>query len=384
MDEIRTDIAIIGGGIAGITSALSLAGMGYSIVVVEKDSILGGHAAQWACMSTDICAKCAACTVEKDIEAICKHPLIKIITQAEVSSFAGSKGSFSISLLTHNDKISELSKGSGKTDLQQIDIFCSEILLAFGFREFDATRKVMLSYKRIPEVITIKDIDDALKKDQLDLLLPKTNERTRFAFIMCVGSRDRVNGNDYCSQFCGKTSVRLINRLKYLKPEYVFDMYYIDLQIMCKEFCSFYNTMQETVTFYQGLPAEVLDGPEKGTVKLFAVNTKTGNFEERIYNRVVLAIGMSPHEDNSKLSEIFGIPLNEFGFFEHSHSNGAFCTSREGIYLAGACAGPTDINSTRMQALSAVYHIASDLRGIVPQARSQMNQKEESELVCKK
>lgn len=384
MNTMRSDVTIIGGGIAGTTSALALANMGYNVCIVEKERVLGGHASQWACMATESCAKCAACTVERDLEAVCKHPYIKIFTQAEVLDFTGSKGAFSVTLSAYSDNKDKTFKDRNKTAESQIVISCSEVLLAFGFKEFDATRKVMLSYKRIPEVITIKDIDDALKKDRLHTLLPNAAGRTRFAFIMCVGSRDRVNGNDYCSQFCGKTSVRLINRLKHLNSEYLFDMYYIDLQIMCKEFCSFFNTMQETVTFYQGLPAEVLDGPEKGTVKIFAANTETGNFEERIYDRVVLAIGMSPHEDNRRLSKLFGIPLNEFGFFEHSHENGAYCTSKDGMFLAGACAGPTDINGSRMQALSAVYHIMSDLKRIASEGQPEKDGKEEKGVVCKR
>jgi heterodisulfide reductase subunit A len=380
---MSTDVIVVGGGIAGITSALAMANMGYNIVLVEQESTLGGHAAQWACMATDTCAKCSACTIERDIAAVCNHPHIKIITQAKIETFTGSKGAFSITLVMYNDYKDKSSTVNNETAENNLIITSSEVLLTFGFKEYDAARKVMLSYKRIPEVITIKDVDDALKKDRLSTILPDTHGKARFAFIMCVGSRDRMNGNDYCSQYCGKTSVRLINRLKYLKPEYVFDMYYIDLQIMCKEFCSFYNTMQETVTFYQGLPAEVLDGPEKGTVKLFAVNKQTGNFEERIYDRVVLAIGMSPHEDNNRLSKLFGIPLNEFGFFEHSHDNGAYCTSKEGLYLAGACAGPTDINGSRMQALSAVYHIVSDLKEIASGEQPVEVSKEESGVVGK-
>ncbi|MGD9200646.1 MAG: FAD-dependent oxidoreductase [Chitinispirillia bacterium] len=384
METVRTDVTIVGGGIAGITSALAMANMGYTIVLVEKESALGGHAAQWACMATDTCAKCSACTIERDLEAVRNHPYIKIFTQVEIVNFTGSKGAFSLTLIIHNDKKGQSFTGRTDTEVNQMVISSSEVLLTLGFKEFDATRKVMLSYKRIPEVITIKDVDDAMKKDRLCTILPDPDGKGRFAFIMCVGSRDRMNGNDYCSQFCGKTSVRLINRLKYLKPEYVFDMYYIDLQIMCKDFCSFYSTMQETVTFYQGLPAEVLDGPEKGTVKLFAVNKKTGNFEERIYDRVVLAIGMSPHEDSNRLSKLFGIPLNEFGYLKHSHDNGAYCTSREGIYLAGACAGPTDINGSRMQALSAVHHIVSDLKEIASGEQPVEVSREESGAVCKR
>ncbi len=360
MKQIDAEVAIIGGGIAGLTSALSLADMGFRIVLVEKKENLGGHAAQWACMATDSCAKCSACTVEKNIESACNHPLIRIATKAEVSEFNGIKGDFSLKVLSSNGNDSHRIPQSENTN--QLTIKCKNVLLTSGFKEFDATRKVMLSYGRIPEVINIKDIDDALKRDQLENLFPDTMQNARIAFIMCVGSRDRMNGNDYCSQFCGKTSIRLINRLKYLKPRFTFDMYYIDLQIMCKEFCNFYNKMQKVVTFYQGLPAEVLDGPEKGTVKIYAANVRSGNFEERIYHRVVLAIGISPNQDNTRLSELTGIPLNEFGFFEHSHENGAYNSTKEGIYLAGASAGPTDITSTRMQALSASHHIALDLK----------------------
>ncbi len=355
-----TDIVVIGGGVAGLTTAFALAEMRFDVVLLERESELGGHAAQWACMATDTCGKCFACTIAKDISNVLNHPHIKVLTQVEVEEFNGEIGQFTLSISPALNKQQPLHHSIGPTlkPGEHISVNCASIMLATGFREFNAAQKVMLSYGRIPEVLTIKDVDLALKQDDISSIFPEKPITSKIGFIMCVGSRDRKNGSDYCSQFCGKTSVRLINRLKYLRPEYEFDMYYIDLQIMCKEFCTFYNKMQDAITFYQGIPAEVLNGAEKGTAKLYAHNPETGNFEERAYDRIVLAIGIAPEQANDKLANLMGISLNQFGFFEHSHYGGSFVTPIPGIYLAGASAGPVDINSSRLQALAAAQTIA--------------------------
>ncbi len=61
MGNVR--IAVVGGGIAGMSVAEALANLGIRVTLVERECLLGGHAAKWACMATDECARCSACLV---------------------------------------------------------------------------------------------------------------------------------------------------------------------------------------------------------------------------------------------------------------------------------------------------------------------------------
>jgi heterodisulfide reductase subunit A len=58
------DILILGGGIAGITAAIELAGMGIPSTILEKENRLGGQASTFSCKASEKCNKCFACVVD--------------------------------------------------------------------------------------------------------------------------------------------------------------------------------------------------------------------------------------------------------------------------------------------------------------------------------
>ena len=61
---ISKQVLVIGGGIAGLTVAKELSGMGTDLLLVEKGPFFGGHAAYLACKATDGCLQCNNCLVE--------------------------------------------------------------------------------------------------------------------------------------------------------------------------------------------------------------------------------------------------------------------------------------------------------------------------------
>ena len=86
MAELKPNVVVIGGGIAGMETAASLAEMGMKVLIVEREDKLGGQASQWACMATDACAKCSACLIEDTITRVSDNANIQILTHAELVS----------------------------------------------------------------------------------------------------------------------------------------------------------------------------------------------------------------------------------------------------------------------------------------------------------
>ena len=79
-DHPSKKVLIIGGGIAGLTSAWELAQLNFNVALVEKSPFLGGHAVQFCCKATEECQKCGACSVEKRLQEVTGEPAKTLIS----------------------------------------------------------------------------------------------------------------------------------------------------------------------------------------------------------------------------------------------------------------------------------------------------------------
>lgn len=353
MNEIMNRALVVGGGIAGMTAATALADLGTPVILLEQTSKLGGHAAHWACMATDECAHCSACLVQSQLSRVLGHPLIETIMGARIERVTGTAGDFKIQVLPMAPENSG-SAGLSEGRLKEKRIFrAGSIVLATGFEVYDPRENPLLGHGRLDGVWTLEELDHILQKDQLGAHFPQEKGPSRIAFIQCVGSRDRMQGREYCSQFCCRGTIRLVSRLRYLRPEIEATIFYIDLQIMSKEFQSFYQKARQGVRFIQGVPAELSRGGQEGTIRVYSVQQGGRKTEALEFDGVVLATGLLPNQAHAELSGAIKLSLNGFGFFENGESEVQVASSRAGIFLAGACAGPTDIQNSRKQALAA-------------------------------
>ncbi len=89
---INPDVLIVGGGIAGIHAALTLANTGKKVYLVEREPTIGGHMAQFD--KTFPTLDCAACILTPKMSNIKNHPNITLWTYSEVIEFSGFVGSF--------------------------------------------------------------------------------------------------------------------------------------------------------------------------------------------------------------------------------------------------------------------------------------------------
>ncbi len=95
--EIEKSCAILGGGIAGITLALSLARAGIKVYLIEKSPTLGGKVARWHRIHH--MGDCSICFISELISELTNEKNIKIFTNTEIENVSGEVGSFTISLI---------------------------------------------------------------------------------------------------------------------------------------------------------------------------------------------------------------------------------------------------------------------------------------------
>ncbi|SYZ73412.1 hypothetical protein TRIP_C21530 [Candidatus Zixiibacteriota bacterium] len=93
---ITRRVLIVGGGIAGIEAALQIADAGFEVVLVEKDSSIGGHMSRFD--KTFPTLDCAACILTPKMVSVGKHPNIRLMTWAEVDEVKGYVGNFKIKI----------------------------------------------------------------------------------------------------------------------------------------------------------------------------------------------------------------------------------------------------------------------------------------------
>ncbi len=238
-------IAIIGGGIAGLTVAKLLAGNGIDCTIIESSNTLGGRVRDWACMATDKCMRCFCCSVEDLVNYARTSEKVHVRTGWELANvFPSERGVRRANFKrigTSEEKIEEP----------------AALVIATGFRPYDPGEKILWGYGRTDGIFTLAEVDSLLREDKLPQF---TGDRDglRVAFFQCVGSRDLSSGGNYCSQYCCKVALRMALKLRHECPEIAVTLFYIDLQVAGKYAGTLFKAVEDKgVRLLQGVPGEI-------------------------------------------------------------------------------------------------------------------------------
>jgi heterodisulfide reductase subunit A len=88
---------VVGGGVAGIQSALDLANSGYEVILVERSPSIGGHMIQLS--ETFPTLDCSQCILTPKMVDVSKHPKITLMTYSEIQDVSGYVGNFKVKIL---------------------------------------------------------------------------------------------------------------------------------------------------------------------------------------------------------------------------------------------------------------------------------------------
>jgi heterodisulfide reductase subunit A len=94
--EVRKEVLVIGGGIAGIEAALTVAEGGNHVYLVEREATIGGHMARFD--KTFPTLDCSACILTPKMNAVGSHPNITLLTSCEVQDVSGFVGNFDVKI----------------------------------------------------------------------------------------------------------------------------------------------------------------------------------------------------------------------------------------------------------------------------------------------
>lgn len=325
-------VAVIGGGVAGLTLAAELARRGVDVFIVEKEAEAGGWATKFSCKATDKCQHCLACRGEQIKATANQNPHIKWLYQSKVTSFQRIDNGFKLEVLQ-----------TGVTN----NLLVEAVILAVGFTPFIPDRRGEFGYRRYLRVLTGIDLEEFLtaggRWPGLELGLQ------RIGFVQCVGSRDTVLGNGYCSQVCCQTAVRQAIVLRTFYPEAELNIFYLDLQGAVEDVNLTRQRCQEAgINLVRGIPSQVYNLPN-GRLGLKLERELLANVVSEPYDLIVLSCAMVPRIGLKELSQLFDWPLNDHGFLmnqTNQETNLNFQGPTPGIFAVGACRGPRNISQS--------------------------------------
>jgi len=334
-EEISKIILVIGGGVAGLTAAIESAKAGYDVVLVEKEKELGGFVAKMKahCEVKPPYQNLVPPVVDELIKEVENNDKIKVYKSATVVNISGAPGLYQVKI-----------KQAGK----EIEEKIGAIVLAAGFKPYDASKLENLGFGKIKNVITNVQFEEMAKKGEFKR--PSDGSPIKSVlFIQCAGQRDE-NHLPYCSGFCCLASLKHAKYIREADPEAKAFIIYDHMRTM-GIFENFYKVLQDDpgVFLTKGKVVEVSEGAD-GKVKVVVDETLMGEKLEIEVDVVVLAVGMVPvTAEESVLNLEYrqgpGLPELEL-FYGYADSNFVcfpYETRRTGIYAAGAVHQPMTI-----------------------------------------
>jgi heterodisulfide reductase subunit A-like polyferredoxin len=231
------------------------------------------------------------------------------------------------------------------------------VILAPGFRPYDARLKPEYGYGRYPNVLTSLEFErmlsatgpfDGKVKRPSDGAAPR-----KVAWIQCVGSRDASIGREYCSYVCCMYAAKQAIIAKEHDPGIEPTIFFIDFRAQGKGFDRYYERAEEDhgVRFVRSLISRVTQDPRTRNLEVdFADDA--GRIQAEEFELVILSVGLSPHPAARELAAVCGIETDAYGFAVTPPFH-MVSTTRPGVYTCGVFQSPKDIPETVCQASAA-------------------------------
>jgi heterodisulfide reductase subunit A len=345
---MSSKVMIVGGGVTGLGTALSLDGFGIETLLVEKDSVLGGRVRNYSKLFPDF--RSGSAIVHDLVARVEQSQRISRCTGTEVVDMQEKEGGYSVSLSNgeHHD--------------------VRAVVLTCGFDIFDAKRQAEYGYGIYPNVINALDLESLLDVNGSTagkLLRPSNGKPAhRIAIVFCVGSRNKKIGNPYCSRICCSYSTKQAIEIMERDPEASVTCFYMDIRTYGRGFEEMYHYAQELgVKYIRGRVSECAILPD-GDIQIRAENTLLGKPVQGIFDLVSLSVGMMPCADAERLAELFRVDRSEDGFFTKKDEYlFPHDTAQPGIFLAGSITGLKPIKDCLMEATSVGGRVAAYLNG---------------------
>lgn len=242
------------------------------------------------------------------------------------------------------------------------------VVLAAGFQPVNPKAFNSYGYGTFPGVVTSLEFERILSASGPfggHLVRPSDKqEPKRIAWLQCVGSRDTRPGmHSYCSGVCCMYAIKqaAIAR-EHAGEDLETTIFFMDMRTHGKDFDRYYEKAQQQsgVRFVRSRIHSLMPPDPETKQQLISYVDESGALQQEAFDLVVLSIGLEAPDSFRQLVDKLGVELDRHGFVEAT-SFAPVATSRPGIYVCGALAGPKDIPYSVMEASAAAGAAASEL-----------------------
>ena len=324
--QVNQAALVVGGGIAGMSAALSLARQGYATHIVERDTRLGGQAHN-ILRSADgaiVAQKLAAM-----VEEIDQHANIGVHLNTVLDSVEGFVGNFTSTLAS---------------DMGSRQIEHGVTIIATGAQPSKPTE---YCYGRDPRVMTSLELDRKIMDHD-----PAVDEAAAAVFIQCVGSREPHR--PYCSRICCTHAVDTALLLKERKPEMDVFILYRDIRTYGERERLYTQAREAGVIFIRyALENKPQVSVENGKVSVEVIDHVLGVPVCIETDLLTLASAVEANKD-AGLANFFKVPVNRDGFYVERHAKlGPTEFATDGVFLCGLAHYPKPIDESIAQGKAA-------------------------------
>ncbi len=380
---VKDTAMVIGGGVAGIQSALDLADMGFKTYLVEKNPTIGGRMAQLD--KTFPTMDCSMCILAPKMVDCGKHDNIELLSYSEVKEVDGYIGNFKVKVVKKPRYVDEdictgcgscsevcpieipnyFDEGMGMVkatyisfpqavplvatidkdycidcklcdqacgnlaikhdqEPEEIELDIGTIIVATGYDPYNPTEKKEWSYESAENIITGLELErliNASGPTQGHVLKPSDGGiPKKVAFIQCVGSRDEQINKPYCSRVCCMYAMKNAQLIKDHEPDTEIAIYYMDIRAFGKGFEEFYKRSQEKYGIkFIRGRPATVLENPDQTLTVRAEDTMLGKVTEYDYDMVVLSVGLEPPAGMEELRQTIGLSKSADGFLMEAH-----------------------------------------------------------------
>jgi heterodisulfide reductase subunit A len=323
---------VVGGGIAGMTCALSMANQGHEIHLVEKEKDLGGTARR---IHTTLEGLDAQAYLRDLMRKVYQHPLIHVYTDATIIGATGYVGNF----------VTKVKSDRGVTEIKH-----GAAVIAVGADVYKPTEYL---YGEDDRVMTHLELEERITKGD-----EKVINAESLVMIQCVGCRNE--DRNYCSRICCSESIKNALKLKEINPKMDIYILFRDMRTYGFKEDYYREAADKEVKFIryepQDKPQVKAGESDEGrpVLKVTLPDYILGNKLEIDADIIALAAAIIPSAGSKEVSQLFKVSLGPDGFFQEAHVKlrpvefGA-----DGVYLCGIAHYPKHIPEAINQAYGA-------------------------------
>jgi len=326
---------VVGGGIAGMTCALSIASQGHEVHLVEKKKELGGMARR---IHTTIEGMDVQAYLDDLIRAVYHNPLIHVSHEATITSVSGYLGNFMTTVETEG-RIKEIKHGAS--------------VIAIGADEYQPTEYL---YGENDKVLTHLELGELIAQKEERVMNAES-----LVMIQCVGCRNE--DRNYCSRVCCSHAVKNALKLKAINPEMDIYILFRDMRTYGLREDYYREASDKGVRFIRYEPDDkpLVEAAKEGGKEIVRVTIADPILGQRLEldaDILSLAAAVIPCASTREVAGLFKVTLSPDDFFKEAHVKlkpVEFAT--DGVFLCGTAHYPKHIQETINQAYGAAGRV---------------------------